>query len=328
MRSRVTPRGLGLTEIGLGAAQFGNLNRVTTDADSSAAGLAAIAAGIRYFDTAPHYGLGLSEQRLGAALRSERDVMVSTKVGRVLVDSPESAHLEDSQGFVVPAAKTRRWDFSERGIRESLAASLDRLGTDSVDIVYLHDPDDHWLAASTEAVPALKRLKEEGAIRAFGAGMNQAPMLTRFVNECDADLVMVAGRFTLLDQSALHSLLPACVERGAGVVVAGVYNSGLLSSPVVADGAHYDYAEAPSAMVQRARDIARLCDAHGVDLPSVALAYPLLHPAVTSVVVGIRTADHVHSTMARYATDVPDGLWDALTDRGLISVHPADFRTK
>ncbi|MBD5785384.1 aldo/keto reductase [Cellulosimicrobium terreum] len=314
-----------LTSLGYGAAQAGNLHRPTTDAETQAAFDAAWDGGVRYFDTAPHYGLGLSERRLGAALRDRpRDeYVVSTKVGRLLVPSPETADQKDPDMFDVPADVRRVWDFSRDGILRSLESSLERTGLDRVDVVYLHDPDDHWEQASREAIPALVELRDQGVVRAIGAGMNQSAMLTRFVRETDVDVVMCAGRFTLLEQPALDDLLPAAAERGVDVVVAGVYNSGLLARDVPPDDATYDYAQAPPALLDRTRRIAAVCADHGVTLPEAALAYVRTHPAVASTVVGLRTPDQVRAALARHEADVPAALWSALVDAGLLDAAAA-----
>ncbi|WP_410791171.1 aldo/keto reductase [Kribbella sp. C-35] len=305
-----------LTELGLGAAQFGNLFTETTAEASQHAVAAALEAGIRYFDTAPHYGLGLSEQRLGQALH-DTDALVSSKVGRLLVESPETADRLDDDGFVVPATKRRVWDFSRDGILRSVEQSLARLGTDRLDLAYLHDPDDHWEPASSTGIAALVELRDQGVVGAIGAGMNQSAMLTEFVRRTDVDVVMVAGRFTLLDQSALDDLLPLASERGVGVVAAAVYNSGLLSTTTVDSSAHYDYGQAPRAVVERAVRVAEVCERHGVSLPAAAIQYPLRHPAVVSVVTGMRTEQHVRSTADRYRTDIPESLWEELHSSGL-----------
>ncbi|KJK09228.1 aldo/keto reductase [Terrabacter sp. 28] len=313
--------GAHLTELGFGAAQLGNLFRETTDEASALAVAAALDEGLRYFDTAPHYGLGLSERRLGAALASvPRDSFtLSSKVGRLLVSTPEAAGELDDDGFVVPASAKRVWDFSRDGIHRSVEDSLHRLGTDRLDIAYLHDPDDHWEAASSTGVAALVELREQGVVGAIGAGMNQSAMLTEFVRRCDVDVVMVAGRFTLLDQSALADLLPLATQRGVGVVAAAVYNSGLLSSDRVDPSASYDYGEAPHSMVHRAIRIGEICARHGVSLPSAAVQYPLRHSAVVSVVTGMRTSAHVRSTVTRYQADAPEALWDELAETGLVA---------
>ena len=275
---------------------------------------------MRYFDTAPHYGLGLAERRLGAALagRPRDEFVVSTKVGRALVPTPENAHQLDDGGFHVPAEYRREWDFSRDGILRSLEQSLTRLGMDRVDVVYLHDPDHHWQQASTEGIPALIELRDQGVVRAIGAGMNQSAMLARFVSDCDIDLVMLAGRFTLLDQGALDDLLPLALECGVGVVAAGVYNSGLLGRAVVPDDAHYEYEAAPAALLARARAIAELCGAHGVTLPDAAVQFPLRHPAVVSAVLGARNGEQMQGGLDRDSVAIPDALWSDLEDAGFI----------
>jgi D-threo-aldose 1-dehydrogenase len=321
MRRRPT---IPLTELGFGASQGGNLYRARSDEEFAAAVDAAWDAGIRYFDTAPHYGLGLSERRLGIALRSRpRDeYVVSTKVGRLLVPSPESAHLTDPEGFAVAADHRRVWDFSRDGVLRSLEASLERTGLDRIDVVYLHDPDDHWQAAATEAVPALVELRDQGVIGAVGAGMNQSAMLTRFVRETDIDLVMCAGRFTLLEQGALHDLLPAAEQRGVAVVIAGVYNSGLLARDRPPANATYNYQQAPAELLDRAIHIAQICESYGTTLPEAALAYVRTHPAVICTVVGVGTAAQVNETVRRANADVPAELWAALGATGLIEHRP------
>ncbi|MFF5214564.1 aldo/keto reductase [Micromonospora sp. NPDC000442] len=323
MRTHALPRrpAIGLTELGFGAAQGGNLYRVTTDEEFVAAIDSAWAAGVRYFDTAPHYGLGLSERRLGSALRHRpRDeYVVSTKVGRFLEPSPQDAHLRDPEGFEVPATHRRVWDFSRDGVRRSIEASLERTGLDRIDIAYLHDPDDHWEQAAAEAVPALVELRDQGVVGAIGAGMNQSAMLARFVRETDVDVMMCAGRYTLLEQGAAGDLLPLAASRGVGVVIAGVYNSGLLSRDRPPADAFYNYQQAPPELIERARRIAEVCDAHGVTLPQAALAFVRRHPAVVSTVVGVRNGTQMAETVRRSDAVVPDELWQSLATAGLLA---------
>jgi D-threo-aldose 1-dehydrogenase len=309
---------LDLPPLGFGAAQLGNLFRETSDEEAAGTVGAAWAAGIRYYDTAPHYGLGLSEHRLGAALRDKQGAVISTKVGRLIVPSPETADHLDDDLFVVPADRRRRWDFSADGVRRSLEASLERLGMDRVDIVYLHDPDDHWAQASTTGIGALIDLREQGVVGAIGVGMNQSAMPARFIRDHDIDVVLLAGRYTLLDQSALDDLLPLAVERGVAIVAGGVYNSGLLSEAWPGAGATYDYAPAPEDLIERARRLAEVCAGHGVDLPTAAINFPRRHPAVVSVVVGAHTAEQVRVNAERFATPVPDDLWAELESTGLL----------
>jgi D-threo-aldose 1-dehydrogenase len=309
---------LSLSPLGLGCAQLGNLYHAISDETATATVRRAWDEGVRYFDTAPHYGLGLSEARLGAALRSyPRDEFVlSTKVGRVLEPNPGGAGERDDQGFAVPAAYKRRWDFTRDGVLRSLDDSLTRLGLDRVDIAYVHDPDEHFEEALNGAFPALLRLREEGVIRAFGAGMNQTAMLTEFVRRTDLDVVLVAGRYTLLDQPALDELFPLCTERGVTVVAGGAFNGGILAT--AEPGRVYDYAEAPPELVERAGRIAAICARHGVELPEAALALPIAHPAVASVVVGAHDPDQVSVNARRARAAVPLQLWKELIDAGLL----------
>ena len=249
----VPGRHLALSELSLGCAQLGNLYREVSDADARSTVDTAWELGLRYFDTAPHYGLGLSERRLGAALasRPREDYVLSSKVGRML-EPVEIAGGLDDQGFVVPATHRRRWDFSREGIRRSLEESLERLGLDRLDIVYLHDPDEHWTEVLATGYAALEELRSDGIVGAIGAGMNQSAMLADLVRETDLDVVMLAGRYTLLEQDALDDLLPLCCERRVAVVAAGVFNSGLLARERPRDDAKYDYGEAPRT-TRRAR---------------------------------------------------------------------------
>src|SRR5690606_4621936 len=265
-------------------------------------------------------GVGLSERRLGEQLRAfPRDELVlSSKVGRLLVPSPETAHLRDPDGFDVAADPKRVWDFSRDGILRSVEASLTRTGLDRIDVLYLHDPVDHFEQASTEGIGALIELREQGVVRAVGAGMNYAAPLAELIRRADVDLVMCAGRFTLLDASALEDLLPLALERGVGIVAAGVFNSGLLGRARPAADATFDYGPVPSALLARATRIAEVCEAHGASLPEAAVAYVLRHPAVVSVVLGSRGRAQVEQNLARAATHVPDALWGDLASAGLI----------
>ena len=308
-----------LTDLGFGASVIGNLYRVTPVEEATAAVDAAWEAGIRYFDTAPHYGLGLSERRLGAALRGRpRDeYVVSSKVGRLLVPNEEPGGV-DTEGFVVRDDLRRQWDFSRDGVLRSIEDTLERTGLDRLDIVYLHDPDDHWRQAAEEAMPTLAELRDQGVIGAIGAGMNQSAMLARFLRETAADVVMLAGRYTLLDQSALDDVLPAARELGKSVVAVGVFNSGLLSRDRPAEGMKYDYEDAPSALVARARTIADVCEAHGTTLPAAAIAFPHTHPSIINVTLGMRTAEQVGRNVELHDQRVPDALWDDLRTQGLI----------
>ncbi|MFF3445916.1 aldo/keto reductase [Streptomyces sp. NPDC002667] len=315
--NRLGARGIPVSALSFGAAGIGNLYAEVTDEQAYEAVTTAWASGIRYFDTAPHYGLGLSERRLGAALRDlpRERYTVSTKVGRLL--EPADTGGDDlADGFAVPATHRRVWDFGADGVRRSLDASLERLGLDHVDVVYLHDPDDHAEQAFREGFPALAELRSQGVVGAIGVGMNQTPMLTRFVRETDVDVVLCAGRYTLLDHGALTELLPAAQERGVPVVIGGAFNSGLLADP--RPGATYDYAVAPDGLLERALRLKEITGRHGTTLRAAALAFPAAHPAVVSVLAGARSAAEVRDCAERFAEPVPPDLWRELRAQGLL----------
>jgi D-threo-aldose 1-dehydrogenase len=303
--------GLAVTELGLGCAAIGNLYTEVDDETAAATVHAAWDGGIRLFDVAPHYGLGLAERRLGTALaaRPRDEYVVSTKVGRLLIPVAGSRG-RDPEGFAVPAAYERRLDYSADGVRASIEASLARLGLDRIDIALIHDPDGHEEQAFAEAYPALERLRGEGVVRAIGAGMNQAGLLTRFVTDTDVDVVLLAGRYTLLDQRAAQALLPAAQERGVSVMAAGVFNSGLLARPEA--GARFDYRAAPAALIDAARAIEASCARYGVPLRAAAARFPLRHPAVAAVLIGARTPQEITEAVALRRLAIPDALWDAL----------------
>ncbi|MER6030944.1 aldo/keto reductase [Streptomyces sp. NPDC001851] len=320
MRTRkITNTTVGVTELGFGASVIGNLYRVTPVQDAASAIEAAWDSGIRYFDTAPHYGLGLSEQRLGAALRDRprEQYVVSSKVGRLLVPN-ERPRGVDSEGFAVRDDLRRQWDFSRDGVLRSLDATLERTGLDRLDIVYVHDPDDHWRQAAEEALPALADLRDQGVIGAIGAGMNQSAMLARFLRETAADVVMLAGRYTLLDQSALDDVLPAAREHGKSVIAVGVFNSGLLSQDRPTPGMKYDYKDAPPEIVARALALAEVCERHGTTLPAAAIAFPFSHPSIINVTLGMRNQEQVRHNVELHRRHVPEALWDDLRAQGLI----------
>ncbi|MEU2338971.1 aldo/keto reductase [Streptomyces sp. NPDC006654] len=309
--------GVRVSPLGLGAAVIGNLYTEVPDRQAHDTVAAAWQRGVRYFDTAPHYGLGLSERRLGEALHAyDRDsYTLSTKVGRRL--EPAAGTGDDlAQGFAVPDTHRRVWDFTGDGIRRTLEASLDRLGLDRVDVVYLHDPDDHAEQAFREGYPALERLRSQGVVGAIGAGMNQTAMLTRFVRDTDVDVVLCAGRYTLLDQSALADLLPAAARRGTSVVIGGAFNSGLLADPK--PDATYDYAQAPDDLLSRALRLKALAERHGTTLRAAALAFCAAHPAVASVLVGARSAAEIADAAGQFAAPVPAAFWQELRDTGLL----------
>jgi len=298
---------------------MGNLFRAIDDEQALSAIERAWSRGVRYFDTAPHYGLGLSERRLGRALRDlPRDEFVlSTKVGRLLV--PRAApRAHDDEGFVVPGDLERRWDFSTDGVARSLEESRDRLGIERIDVLLAHDPDQAWNTAAREGLRALAELRSAGEVAAIGIGTNATEGLVELIDEGALDVVMLAGRYTLLDHVAGLPVLEAATRRGVAVVVAGVYNSGLLATTRPAEGARFDYRVADADKVARAHRIADVCEAHGVDLPSVAIDFARRHPAVASVVIGVQSPTEVDENVERFGVEVPDALWRDLVSSGLI----------
>ena len=303
-----------------GGAGIGNLLRPVSDDDARATVDAAWDAGVRGFDTAPHYGLGLSERRLGAALagRPRREFLMSTKVGRVLVPGRGDGDDLASGGFAVPDDTVRQWDPSPSGVRRSLDESLGRLGLDHVDVAYLHDPDVYSLTDGlTQALPTLAELRDEGLVRAIGVGSNSVEALSAAVDTGLCDVVMLAGRYTLLEQPAA-ALVDRCASLGVAVVAVGVYNSGLLGQERPAVGATYDYAEASAQLLDRANAVADVCERHGVTLPEAALAFPRRAAAVAAIALGVQSADQVRSNVARAAAVVPEALWDDLRAAGLL----------
>jgi D-threo-aldose 1-dehydrogenase len=304
-----------VTQLGLGTAPLGNMFRSVDERDGLAAVTRAWDLGLRFFDTAPLYGHGLAERRLGEALRAQpRDAcVVATKVGRLLRTNRGPV---PSSIFADTPAVHPVFDFSARAALRSLEESLDRLGLERVDVLHVHDPDHHAAQALGGAFPALRQLRAEGRIRAIGAGMNQSAMLARFVREADVDCVLLAGRYSLLDQGGLDELLPLCVERGVAVIAAGVFNSGLLATPE--PGATFDYEPAPPALVARAQQLSALCEEYQIPLRAAALQFPLAHPAVLTVLSGARSAAEIEENATLFAQPIPSALWDRLRREGFI----------
>jgi D-threo-aldose 1-dehydrogenase len=313
-----------VTALGFGAASIGNLFKAVPDEEAARTVAAAWDAGIRYFDTAPHYGVGLAERRMGEVLRgySREEFVLSTKVGRLLVPNPDGEGRTDiDNGFEVPATTKRVWDFSADGVRRSIAESLGRLGLDRVDIALIHDPEesDDPDSALASAYPALHELRGQGVVGAIGVGSKQSQILGRFVADTDIDVIMLAGRYTLLEQPALDDLLPACQRRGVSVLNVGVFNSGLLASDWPDDDAHYEYGDTPGELLERARRIATACQRYGTSLPRAALAFAAAHPTVASVVVGAGRPGHIRRNAELFAAPLPPaGLWEDLQSSGLL----------
>jgi D-threo-aldose 1-dehydrogenase len=301
--------GVEVSRLSLGTAALGGLYTSVSDADCTDTVLTAIDNGINFIDTAPHYGKGTSEVRIGKALvgRDRSTFVISTKIGRLLV--PSTTDIDD---FFMDADNTveRKFDFSASGVRQSLEGSLERLGLDSVEILFIHDPDANADEAILEAYPELDRMRSEGTIKAIGVGMNQCETPTRVIKETDIDMVLIAGRYSLLDQKALEGLLPAALERNVDIIAAGVFNSGILANPV--KGATYDYLPASDELLAKAVRIREVLDGHRVSLTSAALQFPLRHPAVKSVLVGCRSAREVATNIKEFDKTIENKVWEDL----------------
>lgn len=306
---RLGRTGLEVTRLGLGLAPIGGLYTAVSEQAAVATVERGLHHGLRLFDTAPLYGHGVSERRTGKALSAHprADFVLSTKVGRLLVPgtAPAQAHWVDLPDDLVP-----RFDFSYEGVRRSFQESLARLGLDRVDILHIHDPDAHFDDAVRGAYRALADLRAEGVIGAVGAGMNQAEMLARFARAGEFDCFILAGRYTLLDRSGLDELLPLCAERGIAVIAAGVYQSGLLADPQ--PGKTDDYQPVRSQRLKKALELQGICAEYGVPLRAAAVQFPFSHPAVTSVLVGVRSPEEVDDAVAMMVHPIPDELWERL----------------
>jgi D-threo-aldose 1-dehydrogenase len=315
-RLRLGRTTLTVTRFGLGTAPLAGLFEEVDEENALAVIERAWDAGIRFFDTAPLYGHGLAEIRLGKVLRQKpRDEFtLASKVGRLLrADAPP----EPGQAFRGTPPVNPVFDFSYDGVMRSVEESLERLGLDRIDILHIHDPDHHYSEALEGAYKALDKLRGDGVISAVGAGMNQAEMLTRFAREANFDCFLLAGRYTLLDQVALKELLPVCLERGVAIIAGGVYNSGILADPK--PGAHYNYETAPAELIQRAQRIGAVCARHGVPIKAAAIQFPLGHPAVTCVVVGCRSVAQLDESIAMFELEIPPAMWAELKQEALLA---------
>jgi D-threo-aldose 1-dehydrogenase len=320
---------LAFTELGFGAAPLGNLYRPMTEKEARATLDMAWGQGCRYYDTAPLYGLGLSETRLNGFLRAKpRDgYILSTKVGRLLQLCPPAERTRPGAFYETPSRK-EVFDYSRDGVLRSIEFSLERLGVDHIDVVYAHDVDvfTHGSAEAADArirefmnggYRALLELREQGAIKAFGAGINEWEIAERLAREGDFDLFLLAGRYTLLEQEALASFLPYCVEKQIGVVIGGPFNSGILATGPK-PGAFYNYAPASKEILERVRAIETVCKAHGVKLAEAALRFPLSHPAIVSVIPGGQRASEVRRNAEMLQAKIPPALWRDLKGQKLL----------
>ena len=323
-------KALTFTELGFGTAPLGNLYRAISDEDAHATLEAAWDAGLRYYDTAPLYGLGLSETRLNRFLRTKprEDYVLSTKIGRLLdIASPET-RTGQSHWFDVPL-RQERYDYSYDGVMRSVEFSLERLGVDRVDILFAHDlcifthgskeASDAKIAEffDQKGYDALIELRDQGVVKAIGSGVNEWEVCQTLAERGDMDLFLLAGRYTLLEQEALTSFLPLCLERGIGIVIGGPYNSGILATGSK-PGARYNYNPAPDEILDRVAKIERVCEAHQTPLIAAAFHFPLLHDAIVSVIPGGQSADEMRANAALADLEIPEGLWADLKSEGLL----------
>jgi D-threo-aldose 1-dehydrogenase len=316
--------------LGFGAGAIGNLYREIPDADAIAALHAALECGVEYFDTAPHYGFGLSEKRLGQVLGepgAARDVVVSSKVGRVLAPTTATDLRTARQGFISPEPFDSVFDYGYDGVMRSFEDSRQRLGRD-IDILYAHDlglrthGERHAAQMRTfmdGGYRAMRALREQGAVRALGLGVNEWQVCEEVLAAAEFDIILLAGRYTLLEQEALQSLLPLCVRRGVAVVIGGPYNSGILARDEQTMGAgHYDYGQASAQIMARVDALNAVCVRHGVPLAAAALQFPLAHPAVVAVIPGMSSAAEVADAVRWTSLPIPAACWQELREQGLL----------
>ncbi|GGD57533.1 aldo/keto reductase [Croceicoccus mobilis] len=323
---------MGPLDLGFGAASIGNLYRPVADEDARAVVRRAWEAGVRFFDTAPHYGFGLSEKRLGSALAEldpGQEAILSTKVGRRLDPRPDADLDSLRQAFVSPEPFESVFDYSYDAVMRSHEGSLARLRRKRVDILYAHDigsfahGDDHprlFAQFMEGGYRAMRELRDAGDVSQIGIGVNEIAVCEEMIHAGDIDIIMLAGRYTLLEQDPADNLLPLCARKGVKLVVAGPYNSGILAKGVRAGGTppNFNYEPAPPAIVERVGRIEDICEAHGVPLAAAALQFPLMHSQISSVVPGMGSVRQVDAAIDLMAVTIPDALWDDLARQGLL----------
>ena len=303
-----------VTRLGLGTAPLGGMFTSVAESDSDALIATAFDLGINYFDTAPLYGYGRSEVRLGRALRAlKKDFVISTKVGRVLNDTKDS-----DREFFKDADPTKEsvYDWSADGIKRSINESLERLGLDHIDIVLLHDCEDYLEQTLREAYPVLDSYRSQGIIKAVGMGLNLCAPSVAIMKDTNLDCALIAGRYTLLDQEAQHELFPLALKKDVSMIIGGVFNSGVLANPV--PGAMYNYAPVSDELLKKAQAIKKLLDSRSVSLTAAALQFPLRHPAVTTVLTGSRNSTELRANVADFDLEIPGDIWKELEESGLV----------
>ena len=298
--------GLQIPEFGIGTSPFGGLFASVSESAVADVISTSMELGLNYFDTAPHYGMGSAEVRLGRNINHlpRSSFVVSTKVGRLIVPSEKA----DDPGWENSTAAVERiFDFSAAGIERSLLESLERLKMESVEMIFIHDPDGAADQAISEAYPVLERLRAEGIVKTIGIGITSNEIPTRFINETDIDVVLIALKYTLLDQSAATELLPTALKKGVSVIAGGVFNSGILTNPKA--GATFNYEPASPEVLARAQKIEKFFLERGVSLAQAALQFPMQHPAISAILVGCRSADEVTTNVALYNKEIDSQIW-------------------
>ena len=316
-KKKLGSSGLEVTQLGLGCAAIGGLFGDIPEDQATAVVSRALSLGLNLLDTAPLYGSGKSERRLGRALKGvPRDsYILCTKVGRILV--PSEGEDRGQEIFDNPPPFQPVFDYSHDGVMRSFEDSLERLGVDRIDVLHIHDPDDHYNEAIRGAYPALRKLREEGVIRGVSAGMNQSEMLAQFARDGEFDCFLLAGRYSLLEQGALDELFPLCLENDIGILAGGTYNTGILAKGARA-GAKFNYADAPTEIIDRARKFEEVAATHDVNLKAASSQFALAHPAVTSIIPGTRQPDRVTENFEVLSEEIPDAFWDDLREKELI----------
>ena len=316
---------LNLDVLGFGCASLGNLYRAISDADAAEVLNAAWDAGFHYYDTAPHYGQGLSERRTGDQLRGRDDYVLSTKVGRLL---KAAGYAAERHGFVSPMPFDIHYDYSYDGVMRSFEDSLQRTGLDRIDILYMHDigavthgeaNNELFPIAMSGGYKAMAELRDQGLVKAIGLGVNEYQVCEQALEHGDWDCFLLAGRYTLLEQESLNSFLPKCEARNCSIVIGGAYNSGILATGTRKGGTiHYDYGPAPQEVIDKVARIEALCDEYAIPLPAAALQFPLAHPAVASVIPGMGSAKRIQQTLDLFNTAIPQAFWQALREQDLV----------
>ncbi|MFV3131622.1 aldo/keto reductase [Niveispirillum sp. KHB5.9] len=316
-------------EIGFGAAPLGNLYRPLSDDQAGETLAAALDAGLTHIDTAPYYGFGLSERRVGDGVRGRTDVVLSSKVGRLLVPDGDVRDDRERHGFRSSQPFRPTYDYSHDGVMRSWEASLQRLRLARIDILYVHDigrlthgdahADMFGQLTRGDGFRALENLRAEGSIAAFGIGVNEVPACLDCLQVADLDVILLAGRYTLLEQGALDALMPECARRSVSLTLGGIFNSGILATGTRGpDIGHYNYGPAPAAVIDRVRRIEAVCDRHGVPLPAAALQFALAHPQVASVIPGLDSPERVRAVEQLHHTPIPADFWTELRHLDLV----------